>query len=98
VGFWAPWIRIRKFFARIRILLFYIWKSNLIIVSNTALNLPQNSRKSFEMIGFCGLNVTAEAVETAEAQFQRDRGSGFSGLIDTAEATSAVSMRPQNPL
>jgi hypothetical protein len=73
-------------------------------VSNMPSNLPKNSRKLFEMVGFCGLNVTAETASAVTMTswkqipwFQWDCRSGFRGFNVTAEAASAVSMRPLNP-
>jgi hypothetical protein len=68
-----------------------------------ALNSPSNYRKSFEMVGFCSVNVIVEAASTVSMAlrkqitwFQCDRGSGFSSFNVTAEVASAVSMRPRN--
>jgi hypothetical protein len=73
-------------------------------VLNMASNLPIKSRKSFEMIGFHGLNVTTKAASAVSVTprkripwFQWDCGSGFSGIYVTMEAASAVAMRPRNP-
>jgi hypothetical protein len=68
-----------------------------------ASNSQRNSRYSFEMAGFGGFNETTEADSAVSMiprkqipRFQCDRGSRFSGYIETSEEASVESLKNFN--